>query len=200
MKILLASIIIGLSSGCTTTSSQTEHVKVAAEDRGVIRNNKQQPQWAVDQVKAKDGQNFYFVSIVEKSYKLNIGIEKAKTDALGNVAQMIGTDIAKAASTAASGDPSTAEGVQEAFESATAALSKTSVSGVTVDDVYWEEIKGATGEKSYFSVSVLVAVPKTEIARVSKIWLDKFNKKNNTKSIQDDVKRKVEDYSSSTEG
>ena len=197
--LMLALAMVPVVTGCTTTSTPTSHVAVSSEDRGMIRNNKQQPQWAVDMVRAKDDENYYFVSIVERSYKLSLGIDKAKTDALGNIAQQIGTDIVKMASKADTGDLSVAGGAQEAFDSATGALSKASITGASVEDLYWEEIRGKPGESSYYSISVLVAVPKAEIARAAKIWLDKFNKSNAAQPLKEEVKKKVSEYSDSTE-
>ena len=187
-------------SGCTTTSTPTEHVAVPGADRGVVRNNKTQPQWSVDMVKGKDENNFYFVSVVEKSFKLNMGVDKAKTDALGHVAQQIGADIVKSVSAAATGDVSVAGGAQESFDTATGALSKTSIAGAAVEDIYWEEIRGKQGEENYYSISVLVSVPRVEVARASKIWLEKFNKTKAAQALKEDVKKKVEAYNAETEG
>ena len=198
-KLILALALAGFLGGCTTTSTPTDHIAVTGEDRGVVRNNKKQPQWAVDMVKAKDDQNFYFVSMVEKSYKLNMGIDKAKTDALGHIAQQIGADIVKMVNKAETGDVSVAGGAQESFDSATGALSKTSITGAAIEDLYWEELRGKPGEENHYSISVLVSVPKSEIARASKIWLEKFQKTNAAQPLKDEVKKVVKEYNAETE-
>ena len=50
---------------CTTT---TEHVSKTADERGVLRNNKKEPEWAVNFAKEAGDDKVYFVYRVEKSW------------------------------------------------------------------------------------------------------------------------------------
>ena len=194
-NVLILSLFSLLQFSCTTT---TEHITKTAEERGIIRNNKKEPEWAVSYSKEASNDKTYFVYRVEKSKKLPIAIEKAKTYALGNISQRIGTDIAKIATAAISGDDTIADDVTEAIEVGVSTLSETSISGAQQEDLYWEEVKDKKGKGSHYNVVILVSIPDDEFERAKKLFMKKFSSSKGTEKVKDKVEKAVNDYNEET--
>lgn len=177
--------------GCA--SSPTEHVSQTAEQRKVIQNNKAQPAWATDFTKKQEGGKQFVIKMVEKVYRLDVGIEQAKTQAMGEAAQLIGTKIAKIATTAMTGDNSVADGVSQSIDSAVHAVSALSMTGIEQADLYWEKIKGEEGKKDYFNIYILVSMPTSEVDRAKQLFLSKLGENKQLESLKDKVEKAVEE-------
>jgi hypothetical protein len=175
--------------GCA--SSQTEHVSQSAEQRKVVRNNKAQPAWATDFTKKQEGGKHYVIKMVERVYRLDVGIEQAKTQAMGEAAQLIGTKIAKIATTAMSGDNSVADGVSQSIDSAVHAVSALSMTGIEQADLYWEEIKGDEGKKNHINVYILLSMPTQEVERAKQLFLAKLSENSKLDALKDKVAEAV---------
>ena len=120
-----------------------------------------------------------------------MAIEKAKT-CLGNISQIIGTDIAKLATAAMSGDDSIEDDVTEAIEIGVSTLSETSISGAQQDDLYWEQADERKG--SHYNVAILISIPEKETEQTS--FYEKFNSSKGTE--KEDKVENVNDYNKQT--
>jgi hypothetical protein len=187
LAVILASVAM---ARCAST--QTEHVRQPAEDRGVVRNNKSQPAWASDLTKGQENGKHYVVKMVERVYRLDVGIEQAKTQAMGEAAQLVGSKIAKVATAAVSGDNSADEGVSQSIDSAVHAVSALSMTGIEQADIYWEEIKAEPGKKNHFNVYILLSIPSGEVERAKKLFLSRISENVKLDAIKEKVERAVE--------
>jgi|GEM_PF-4699013 len=172
-------------AGCAST--QTEHVKQDATERRVIRNNKAQPAWATDFYKKSEGGRVFVVKFVEKVYRLDVGIEQAKTQAMGEAAQLIGSKIAKIATTALTGDNSLPDGVSQSIDSAVNAVSALRMTGIEQADLYWEQIKGEDGKKDHYNIFILLAMPVGEVERAKTLFLSTLNENQKIESLKQKV-------------
>lgn len=188
----IAAFLAFVTFGCA--SSPTEHVNVSAEDRGVVRNNKSQPEWATNLFKASEDGKYFVVKMTEKVYRLDVGIEQARVEAMGSAAQMIGTDIGKQVTSALTGDNTDPEGVSQAIDSAVHALSTVSMTGIETADTYWEEIKGEQNKKNYYNVYLLLSIPDNEVERAKKIFLRSLVDNEKLTSLKDKVESAVNSY------
>ena len=192
MKIVISALIAFasvLSVSCTST--QTEHVKQDAEQRRVVRNNKAQPTWASDFYKKKEEGRVFVVKLVERVYRLDVGIEQAKTQAMGEASQLIGTKIAKIATTAMTGDNSMPDGVSQSIDSAVNAVSALKMTGIEQADLYWEQIKGEDGKKDHYNIFILLSMPVDEVERAKNLFLTTLSENPKLESLKDKVREAV---------
>lgn len=176
LSLLLASI--GLNS---CASSNTEHIAVSGRDRGVVRNNKAQPDWAVNLNKPADDSRVFVVSSFEGGGNLSVSINQAKTIALGSLSQLVAAKIESEERSSIAGDATIDEGTMADFSSSIAVVSSQKISGARVEDIYWEEVKPEDSSVSRYNVSVLVALPRREYERLASI----FKKQHNGANRQD---------------
>lgn len=192
MKIVISALIAFasvLSVSCTST--QTEHVKQDAEQRRVVRNNKAQPTWASDFYKKKEEGRVFVVKLLERVYRLDVGIEQAKTQAMGEASQLIGTKIAKIATTAMTGDNSMPDGVSQSIDSAVNAVSALKMTGIEQADLYWEQIKGEEGKKDHYNIYILLSMPVDEVERAKNLFLTTLSENPKLESLKDKVREAV---------
>ncbi|MEY4065198.1 MAG: hypothetical protein RIR26_1406 [Pseudomonadota bacterium] len=184
-----ALVLTSLTVSCAST--QTEHVKQDAAQRRVVRNNKAQPEWATDFYKKNENGRVFVVKLVENVFRLDVGIEQAKTQAMGEASQLIGAKIAKIATAAMTGDNTTPDGVAQSIDSAVTAVSALRMTGIEQSDLYWEQIKGEEGKKDHFNIYILLSMPVGEVERAKNLFLSTLGDNPKLQNLKDKVTEAV---------